>query len=271
MYLLFWDTYRQNDSSIISVTPSHSSHFTPVKELHWIRDWMRPRAGTDVLEKTEIPYSYRHLNPGPHSPLSSCCTDWAIPDPSIKCVECNSKQDRQCTCNGIYRRVRETTVAIEKRARVCVCVCVCVCVRVSVGGWMGRCTGVGVCFLACSLTNPACNAPPYCHLWPPWLHHTFRLYLTNGTIFGKKVNERKMCVVIFPTIFVWNISLTKKKKDRRCMWNVTLRRVHEPSLSYKSNTSYIFLCVCVTACACMRACVGGWVWVHERWGVLASV
>ena len=41
----------------------------------------------------------------------------------------------------------------------------------------------------------------------------------NGTIFGKKVIEHKMCVLIFFTIFVRNISYSKKnwaKYDKKC-------------------------------------------------------
>jgi hypothetical protein len=38
----------------------------------------------------------------------------------------------------------------------------------------------------------------------------FSHYLINGMIFGKKVIEHKMCVLIFSTTFVWNTSHTKK-------------------------------------------------------------
>jgi len=46
---------------------------------------------------------------------------------------------------------------------------------------------------------------------PAPLCNTFSLYLTNGTIFEKKVTGHKMCVLIFSTTFVWNISHSKKK------------------------------------------------------------
>ena len=71
------------------------------------------------------------------------------------------------------------------------CVCVCVCV--------------------CSLSCPACNArAPYCHLWPAPLFIIFPHFLIYGTIFEKKVAERKMCVLIFSINFVRIISHYKK-------------------------------------------------------------
>ena len=44
--------------------------------------------------------------------------------------------------------------------------------------------GAGVCLRECNVTNPARNAPPYCHLRPLSFHHIFRHYLINGTIIG---------------------------------------------------------------------------------------
>jgi hypothetical protein len=50
---------------------------------------------------------------------------------------------------------------------------------------------------------PACNArAPYCHLCPAPLYNIFPHYLINGAIFGKKIYEHKMCVLIFCTTFV---------------------------------------------------------------------
>ena len=43
-----------------------------------------------------------------------------------------------------------------------------------------------------------------------WHHRIFRHYVTNGMIFGKKVIEHKTCVLVWCTIFVWNISHFKK-------------------------------------------------------------
>jgi hypothetical protein len=62
-----------------------------------------------------------------------------------------------------------------------------------------------------------------CHLWPVWLYDILPHYLINGTIFGKKVIEYKLCVFffIFATNFVWNISHYEKNSsryDHKCTW-----------------------------------------------------
>jgi len=65
--------------------------------------------------------------------------------------------------------------------------CVCVCV------WCGVC--VCVCVCVCSLSQPARKAhAPCCHLWPAPLYNIFPNYLTNGTIFEKKVAKHSVCV-----------------------------------------------------------------------------
>jgi hypothetical protein len=68
----------------------------------------------------------------------------------------------------------------------------------------------------CSLSYSARNArAPYFHLWPFRLYNIFPHYLIKGTIFGKKkVIGREMCVLIFSTNFVWNISHSKKNWAR---------------------------------------------------------
>ena len=55
----------------------------------------------------------------------------------------------------------------------------------------------------------------HCHLWPVPLYSIFPHFLINGTIFGekkkkKKITEHKMCVLIFSTTFICNISHSKK-------------------------------------------------------------
>jgi hypothetical protein len=68
----------------------------------------------------------------------------------------------------------------------------------------------------CSLGYPACNAhAPYCHLWSVRLYNIFStLSHKRHDIRKKKVTEHKMCVLIFCTTFVWNISRSKKKRAR---------------------------------------------------------
>ena len=62
----------------------------------------------------------------------------------------------------------------------------------------------------------------YYHLWTVWLHHIFPHYLINGmTLRGKKKSYwTKMCVLIFSTTFVCNISHSKKDwvKYLSCMY-----------------------------------------------------
>jgi hypothetical protein len=59
------------------------------------------------------------------------------------------------------------------------------------------------CACICSLDYPAFKAyVPYCHLWHAPLYNIFPRYLTNGTIFGEKVTEHKMRVLVFSTNFV---------------------------------------------------------------------
>jgi hypothetical protein len=71
------------------------------------------------------------------------------------------------------------------------------------------------------LTKVENQAKPleYCHLWPVQLCDSFLHYLINGTIFEKKVIEYKMCVLIFCTTFVWNISHLKvwARYDKNCV------------------------------------------------------
>ena len=66
----------------------------------------------------------------------------------------------------------------------------------------------------CSLSYPACKAQgPYLHLWSVRLYNIFPHYLINDTI--KKTLKHKMCILIFPTIFVCNISYSKNNWARK--------------------------------------------------------
>ena len=68
----------------------------------------------------------------------------------------------------------------------------------------------------CSLSRPTCSAhsPYFCRLWPAWLNHTFPYYCKWHDFWGKKVTEREMCVLIFSTTLVWNISHSMKNSAR---------------------------------------------------------
>jgi len=102
------------------------------------------------------------------------------------------------------RRVLATIVAVENSnyymlwvcVSVCVCVCVCVCVF--------------------SFSYSTCNAhEPYCNLWPaPALQNLSTLSHKRHNSRKKKAFEYKMCVLIFCTTFVWNISHAKKNWAR---------------------------------------------------------
>jgi hypothetical protein len=95
-----------------------------------------------------------------------------------------------------------------KQYHKCVCVC-CACVCASARE------------RACSLSNPACIALPYCHLRPRWLHHMFRHFLVTWS--SEQVTEHKMCFDLHTT-FMWCISHYKKKLKRDC--HKCKKRVH---------------------------------------------
>ena len=116
--------------------------------------------------------------------------------------------------NVTMRRVHETTVAVE--SNMCSIVCVCVCACVSVRRCMGprACVNGSVCVWPYLSSMQSACAVLYCHLWPLWLHHIFRRYLVNGTIFGGGNTEHKMCVLIFSTTFIWNISRFRKNLSK---------------------------------------------------------
>ena len=63
---------------------------------------------------------------------------------------------------------------------------------------------------ACSLRYPAYNAhAPYCHLRSTPLYNIFSHYLTNCTIFEKKIDEHKMSFVFYLQILI--VSHSKNK------------------------------------------------------------
>jgi hypothetical protein len=99
------------------------------------------------------------------------------------------------------RRVRESLLPWKKA--VSITYWSVVCVRACM--WVPGCVGVCIRIRARSLANPARNAyAPYCDVicGPLGLHYIFRHYLTNGAIFGKKVIEHKMRVLICSITFL---------------------------------------------------------------------
>jgi len=90
------------------------------------------------------------------------------------------EQDRQCPQNETMSRVPATIVAVEKTISVTYSECV----SVALGSQHVTHT-----------RHIAIRALPRSTTFFPH-------YLTNGTIFEKKVTEHKMCVLIFCTTFV---------------------------------------------------------------------
>ena len=99
------------------------------------------------------------------------------------------------TCDIIWRRVRATTVAVEKQLSITYCeyACVRVCVRAR----------AFVCVRGVSYHS--CNKhAPYSHLWPALLYNIFPHFIKKARFSKKKKKdaEHKMCVLIFSTTFV---------------------------------------------------------------------
>ena len=127
----------------------------------------------------------------------------AVMDPHIPYSAWNvlmlldSRLDMQSVRNMTGRQVSATTVPVKSKEYYTFWVCV------------------------CSLRCPACNEhAPYFPLCPNLLYKNISYYTIKGTIFEKKNTEQKMCVLIFSTIFVWNISHIKTnwaRYDQKCM------------------------------------------------------
>ena len=88
-----------------------------------------------------------------------------------------------------FRRVHETTVVAEMQYYL----------LLWAHAYMGEC--VRACVCACVRERERKTAI-LCHLRPLWFHQNFRHYLIKVTIFGKKITEYKMCVLIFSKTFI---------------------------------------------------------------------
>jgi hypothetical protein len=96
---------------------------------------------------------------------------------------------------------------------VCVCVCVCVCVGVFVCVWMWVwvCVRLYSCHCFPTCTHIFYRFMFYHHQQPPvWLHRIFSHYFMKVKIFEIYSTEHKMCVLVFCTTFVWNISCSNQ-------------------------------------------------------------
>jgi hypothetical protein len=114
------------------------------------------------------------------------------------------------------KRVHETTVAVEQQKACLPYFCAC----------------------ACGLTNPACNAPPYCHLRPLWPHHFFQHHLMQGTIFGKTLLNIK-CVFWLSLQLLFEKFLILSRIQRDTVINVKMSSRKVPVIlvgfEWKSN------------------------------------
>ena len=97
---------------------------------------------------------------------------------------------------------------MERQEVVHLCVCVHARALVDASAQALACPCVRVALLSQHATR--------CHIaiCGLWLHQMLRHYLINGTIFGKNVPEYKMCILIFSTTFIWNISHSKQNSAR---------------------------------------------------------
>jgi hypothetical protein len=116
------------------------------------------------------------------------CQSWFTCDRCNSCLTWNSygtvfKQASRCTYNVTLRRLRTVAVGKRKVLRI-----------------------LSVCLqLYLSSVQSAC-AVLYCHLWPVRLYHILPHYLINRSIFGRRLLNINVCVLLFSATFVWNIS-----------------------------------------------------------------
>ena len=76
-------------------------------------------------------------------------------------------------------------------------------------------------------------------VWTPWLHHIFRHYLTNGTIFEKKLLNIK-CVFWFSIQLLFEIFPILKRILRDVVINVKMSSYKYPLFLSDFNKTWIF-------------------------------
>jgi hypothetical protein len=80
-------------------------------------------------------------------------------------------------------------------------------------------------------------------------------FVRNGT--GRTCQRRGSDVLIGFYSVIGPVTFWHFLTCTQCTYNLTLSRVHETTVAWKSNRYYIFLCVCVYACVNAYVCVCG--------------
>jgi hypothetical protein len=126
------------------------------------------------------------------------------------------------------RRVRVTTVAVEKHYIFWACVC--------------------------SLWYPACNAhAPHCHLSLVRFYNIFPHYLTNGMTFEKKKLLNIKCVLRFSPKLLSETFLTLRKTERGTIIFYVLLTVHLDAILGNDQRDALFLNVFILHLYMFRA------------------
>ena len=124
-----------------------------------------------------------------------------------------------------------------KSKKYYVFLCACAHKRASVGV-----TYTGAWLRACGLTYPVCHAQSSYCLWPLWLHHVFRHYLVNGTIFEKKKKLLNLkCLFWFSLQLLFETFLILRRNKRDIGINAKSLHVKYPLYLTDVNETWIFL------------------------------
>jgi hypothetical protein len=104
------------------------------------------------------------------------------------------------------------------------------------GRWVG-CTRAGVCLRAFKFTYPVCHMHVPYSLFPLWLHHIFRHYLINVTIFGKKSVNIK-CVFWFPLQRLFETFLILRRNQRDIVINFKSLHIFVIFVGFSQNLNF---------------------------------
>jgi hypothetical protein len=133
---------------------------------------------------------------------------WQCEDESVFFLAVNTdqlqfKQDRLCVCSVTVRRVGDKMLQRKSNKYY-----IFLCIRTSgcTGAWVRACVCVCVALLIKHATRMRHVVTSYVTPLAPLYFSTLSHKRHD---FWKKVTERKMCVLIFSTTFVWNISHCK--------------------------------------------------------------